>query len=192
MDIYKVNRVGSDGSSYIVEAGILNENNMLNNINQILKFAILVRESLNKILSVGIRMGIHGGSCIAGLVHNTHQIPSFSLFGEMIYSVKLVESKCDIGSILISESVLNYLEKSTIEFNENISISDRTRSIKTYLFNEFKQVKNYDSLISQVECKFKKIKPTNDYDSSVFLDIRKSKSINDNSSEISDVSFSVM
>jgi hypothetical protein len=105
MKVLNVNRVGSNSNSFLAEAGVAYVDNMFNNINIILNFALLVRESLKRIFndnSFRIRMGIHCGSCIGGLIE-TDYIPSFSLLGETILAVQLVESKCNIGSIIIKE-----------------------------------------------------------------------------------------
>ena len=157
MKVLNVNRVGSNSNSFLAEAGVAYVDNMFNNINIILNFAFLVRESLKRIFndnSFRIRMGIHCGSCIGGLIE-TDYIPSFSLLGETILAVHLVESKCNIGSILITESVMHHL-KSNIVTSESGIINFYGKNIKSYVFDSFKKPKSFDDLIDKVEYKYKK------------------------------------
>lgn len=168
MNICNVNRVGSNGNTFVAEAGVANgDNSLFHNINLILNFALLVKGSLKKIIrnnndnNFGIRMGIHCGIVVGGLIH-TDSIPMYSLFGELMYAVKLVESSCSVGKTHISESIKNHA-KSSIDFNENGTIrSDGTRTIKTYEFTGFKKPIKLDAFIDQVGREFKKLMNAND------------------------------
>lgn len=172
MDLCKVNRVESNGNSYLAEAGVAYNDTLINNINLILNFSVLVRESLKRILTnpLEVRMAIHCGHCVGGLIHTNTLVPSFCLLGDMINAVKTVESQGTNGQILITESVrnqtkqtLNLTESVAVELDIATSIKGLNTSakglIKTYVFNDFRRPKNFEGLISQVVAEFEKQMP---------------------------------
>lgn len=191
MDLLNVNRVGSNCNSYLAEAGVAYVDSIQNNISIILNFALLVRESLKKIFNDNnyrIRMGINCGSCIGGLIE-TDYIPSFSLLGDMILAVKLVESKCDIGSILITENVMRHV-RSNIVFSKSKNVDGK--GIKSYVFDSFKKPKKYDDLVAIVESKYnKKQMPITTLGSKDDCDLVFNNSMKSlDGSDISDISYS--
>ena len=169
MNICNVNRVETNGNSYLAEAGVAYTDTVVNNINLILNFAVLVKLSLKKILKdqFQLRIGIHCGSCIGGLVHTSTLVPSFCLFGETVNVVKQLESQCDIDKIYITDSVKNHCKSSidcseigVIEFDIMRGSVSAKGLLKTYCFENFKKLKNFDALVSQIETEFNKVQPT--------------------------------
>jgi len=169
MNICNVNRVETNGNSYLAEAGVAYTDTVINNINLILNFAVLVKLSLKKILKnqFQLRIGIHCGSCIGGLVHTSTLVPSFCLSGETVNVVKQLESQCDIDKIYITDSVKNHCKSSidcseigVIEFDIMRGNTTAKGLLKTYCFEDFKKPKNFDALVSQIETEFNKVQPT--------------------------------
>ena len=66
MNLCNVNRLDTNGNSYLAEAGVAYTDTMVNNIHHILRFAITVREALRRIFdnSIAIKMGLHCGHCV--------------------------------------------------------------------------------------------------------------------------------
>jgi len=154
--------------NYLAEAGVAYTDTVQNNINLILNFAFLVRLSLKKILknSFELRIGVHCGSVVSGLVHTSTLVPSFCLCGDTVNVVKQLESQCLLDQIYITDSVknhsnstLNCTETGMIEFDVTRGITSAKGLLKTYVFDSFKRQKNFEGLVAQIESEFKKVMP---------------------------------
>ena len=82
-------KVETIGDAFFCECGVVYDNGSLEaNIDAILKFTLLVHERLASIInpitssSLQLRIGIHCGECVAGIVGTQRLMPHFCLFGE--------------------------------------------------------------------------------------------------------------
>ena len=130
--VWKVERVG-DG--YVCECGVVfgggggggggggkeddaaspsspSPSRLQRNCATMLDFALLVRAEVSKItnpmtgLPLMLRIGIHCGSCAAGLVGNQKLMPHFSLFGDLINCTARLETTSTPNMIHVSEDVV--------------------------------------------------------------------------------------
>lgn len=115
--VWKVERVG-DG--YVCESGVVysrdsSPSRLQENCANILSFALLVRSEVSKIINpatgtpLQLRIGVHCGSCAAGVVGNQKMMPHFSLFGDVINCASRLETSSTPNMIHVSEDVVRAL-----------------------------------------------------------------------------------
>lgn len=109
-DLYKVETIGD---AYVISCGATGECDL--HAVHICNFALLVRECIKLVLSpvdkrtpLQIRIGIHSGTTISGVIGNL--MPRFCLFGDAMNTASRMESTGEVGSIQISEATVKYIE----------------------------------------------------------------------------------
>ncbi|XP_059089436.1 uncharacterized protein LOC131885421 [Tigriopus californicus] len=111
-DVYKVETIGD---AYMVASGVPEVND--HHAAEISKMAL---DLLAKVVTfevqhkpgyrIKLRMGIHSGSCVAGVVGT--KIPHYSVFGETVEIAGLMEATSEPMKIQITESTMVLLEQS--------------------------------------------------------------------------------
>ena len=114
--IWKVETIGD---AYFCECGVVKSlGSMEKNVDAILKFALLVQSRIKNIINpvnglpIQLRIGIHCGSCVAGLVGSRRLMPHFSLFGNIVNVTNRIESTGSAGMIHVSNDVVEVATKS--------------------------------------------------------------------------------
>jgi len=114
--IWKVETIGD---AYFCECGVVSSlGSMESNVDMILKFALLVQSRIKQIINpvsglpIQLRIGIHCGSCVAGLVGSRRLMPHFSLFGNIVNQTSRIESTGSAGMIHVSNDVVEVTKNS--------------------------------------------------------------------------------
>ncbi|XP_065323729.1 atrial natriuretic peptide receptor 1-like [Gordionus sp. m RMFG-2023] len=133
LDVYKVETIGD---AYMVVSGLPKRNGN-RHVREICRFALAIRDNISHIKhpkddKLEIRIGIHTGSCAAGIVGL--KMPRYCLFGNTIIMASKMESKGEAMKIHISQASKEALEdfrNFRIEERGFIEIQDKGM-IKTY------------------------------------------------------------
>lgn len=130
-------KVETAGDSYFCECGVVNTlDSMEANVNAILSFAVDVQKRVSKIKnpftgeSIQLRIGIHCGSCVAGLVGSPKVMPHFSLFGDLINITSRVETTGTAGMIHVSEAV------ALIGISDKMKELRRSANVRDWVFEK--------------------------------------------------------
>ncbi|KAG1671140.1 hypothetical protein FOA52_005394 [Chlamydomonas sp. UWO 241] len=125
-DVHAVQKVDTAGDSYIVASGVMTvDADGFNTIewseshdavlcaHQVMALARDLLAASQEVLSPGgqevqIRIGIHTGDCVSGLVGS--RLPKFSLFGDTMNTASRMESTGAPGRIHVSESARSMLD----------------------------------------------------------------------------------
>ena len=109
----KVSKVDTVGDGYFCECGVVWGGGSLGeNCTTILKFALMVQAQMSAIINpltgrpLELRIGVHSGSCAAGLVGNQTLLPHFSLFGDLINATARIETTSSPGMIHVSDETV--------------------------------------------------------------------------------------
>jgi len=113
----KLWKMETSGNSYMVECGAVYAGQSLEeNCATVLDFALLVHRSVSDLavfheeFPVQLRIGVHCGSCSAGLVGSHKHMPHFSLFGNLVNATSRVETTCSPGMIHVSDAVVQSIK----------------------------------------------------------------------------------
>ena len=113
----KLWKMETSGDSYMVECGAVYAGRSLEeNCATVLDFALLVQRSVSDLavfheeFPVQLRIGVHCGSCSAGLVGSHKHMPHFSLFGNLVNATSRVETTCSPGMIHVSDAVVQSIK----------------------------------------------------------------------------------
>jgi class 3 adenylate cyclase len=116
--VWKVERVGDAlvcESGVVYDCGLEGTQRLQRHCANVLEFALLVRSEVSKIINpatglpLQLRMGVHCGSCAAGLVGNQKMMPHFSLFGDLINCTSRLETTSTPNMIHVSDDVVSAL-----------------------------------------------------------------------------------
>lgn len=113
--VRKLERVG-DGIVY--ESGVVYGSNILEeNCSNMLDFALAMTISVSQLSNhpltgqpLQFRIGIHCGSCVAGLVGNKNLVPHFTLFGDIMNMASRLETTSSPGMIHVSSEVFSAVD----------------------------------------------------------------------------------
>ncbi|KAG1658981.1 hypothetical protein FOA52_008683 [Chlamydomonas sp. UWO 241] len=126
-DVYGVQKVDTAGDSYIVSSGVCNvddegfmqvvEEGSLDPVecaHRIMAFAGAMLEAAKEVAaphngcSVSVRIGIHTGDCVSGLVGT--KLPKFTLFGDTMNTASRMESTGQLNRIQVSSTTKELLD----------------------------------------------------------------------------------
>jgi class 3 adenylate cyclase len=114
----KVSKTDTIGDGYLCECGVVWSGGSLGeNCAAILKFALMVQAQMASIVNpltgrpLELRIGVHCGSCAAGLVGNQKLLPHFSLFGDLINTAARIETTSSPGMIHVSDATVQSVMK---------------------------------------------------------------------------------
>ncbi|KAG1668428.1 hypothetical protein FOA52_015958 [Chlamydomonas sp. UWO 241] len=126
-DVYGVQKVDTAGDSYIVSSGVCNvdddgfvqvvDEGLLDPIecaHHIMAFAGAMLKAAKEVTaphngsSISIRIGIHTGDCVSGLVGT--KLPKFTLFGDTMNTASRMESTGQLNRIQVSSTTKELLD----------------------------------------------------------------------------------
>ena len=112
--LYKIETIGD---AYVIASGLFNPDDVEGNVVAMANFALLVREVVNLVINpqdninpIRIRIGIHAGDVLSGVVGNL--MPRWCLFGDAMNMTSRLETSCESGKIHISIMAAKHLKKS--------------------------------------------------------------------------------
>ncbi len=112
--LYKIETIGD---AYVIASGLFNPDDVEENIVAMANFALIVREVVNLVINpqdnvnpIRIRVGIHAGDVLSGVVGNL--MPRWCLFGDAMNMTSRLETSCESGKIHVSIQAAKHLKKS--------------------------------------------------------------------------------
>ena len=112
--LYKIETIGD---AYVIASGLFNPDDVEENVVAMANFALIVREVVSLVINpvdninpIKIRIGIHSGDVLSGVVGNL--MPRWCLFGDAMNMTARLESTCESGKIHISITAAKHLKKS--------------------------------------------------------------------------------
>lgn len=126
-DLYRVKTIGD---AYMACSGVPEP--QIDHAHRVSQFALMVREAAKQVLSpvsgepIQLRIGIHSGSCIGGIVGNL--TPFYDLFGDTINIAARHESTGEAGKIHVSEetqAILTFQDRHGEYFADSYKITRR-------------------------------------------------------------------
>ena len=124
-EIYNVYKVETVGDCYVAAAGLLEKDddgfmqiakyhNPVDSASSMIEFAKCALKHTKNVFQphseecVMVRIGIHTGPCVSGLIGN--KMPKFSIFGDTMNTASRMESSCISGHIQVSGRTWDLLE----------------------------------------------------------------------------------
>ncbi|OGU74330.1 MAG: hypothetical protein A2V93_04965 [Ignavibacteria bacterium RBG_16_34_14] len=111
IDKYELEKLKTIGDSYMIAGGLPNVTN--DHSYKITKAAIEMQEVVNEVnekhdFSCKMRVGIHTGPCVAGIVGTKKY--TYDVWGDTVNIAKRLESNCEPGRINISRATYNLVK----------------------------------------------------------------------------------
>lgn len=114
--LYKVETIGD---AYVIASGLFKPDESQENVVDMANFALIVREVIKLVISpvdnitpIQIRIGVHSGDVLSGVVGNL--MPRWCLFGDTMNFTSRLESSCETGKIHVSIAAAKHLKKSNL------------------------------------------------------------------------------
>eukprot|EP01112_Ceratiomyxa_fruticulosa_P009388 TRINITY_DN2443_c0_g3_i1.p1 TRINITY_DN2443_c0_g3~~TRINITY_DN2443_c0_g3_i1.p1 ORF type:complete len:878 (+),score=147.31 TRINITY_DN2443_c0_g3_i1:319-2952(+) len=117
---YGLEKIKTVGDAFVVAGGLPLKSQ--DHAPKVVRFAFVMIETIKKFnaqsgLNLNIRIGIHTGSCVTGIIGIKKF--TYELIGEAVRIANQLESSSQAGKILISQNVANLLEKDKFVLSEH-------------------------------------------------------------------------